>query len=179
MKVIESVYGGVKFRSRLEARWAVFFDTLGIDWIYEPEGFVFDGGLRYLPDFYLPEYDGGTYVEVKPVPLNELELKKAISLAENTNKYVVLAIGVPEMAEYPIIVKNDEYITDNCITGIFEYDQAENENRFFVCSGYTNADFNEIGMIPDDMLFDGKLQEAVNNAKSARFEFNNQKRWAK
>jgi hypothetical protein len=30
---------GDRFRSRLEARWAVFFDTLGLKWWYEPEGF--------------------------------------------------------------------------------------------------------------------------------------------
>lgn len=31
-------YAGCRFRSRLEARWAVFFDHLGIEWEYEPQG---------------------------------------------------------------------------------------------------------------------------------------------
>jgi hypothetical protein len=35
----ETRYRGCRFRSRIEARWAVFFDTLGIKWWYEPEGF--------------------------------------------------------------------------------------------------------------------------------------------
>ena len=30
-------YAGIQFRSRLEARWAVFFDALKIKWEYEPE----------------------------------------------------------------------------------------------------------------------------------------------
>ena len=30
IKPIETVYNGYRFRSRLEARWAVFFDALGI-----------------------------------------------------------------------------------------------------------------------------------------------------
>jgi len=52
IKAIETVYNGYRFRSRLEARWAVFFDTLGIEYRYEPEGFDLDG-IWYLPDFFL------------------------------------------------------------------------------------------------------------------------------
>lgn len=70
MKAIETVYNGYRFRSRLEARWAVFFDAMGIKYIYEPEGFeleLYDNDelitLRYLPDFYLPEYK--LFAEVK------------------------------------------------------------------------------------------------------------------
>lgn len=53
MKSIETYYKGYKFRSRLEARWAVFFDACGVKWEYEPEGFVWDDGMTYLPDFLL------------------------------------------------------------------------------------------------------------------------------
>lgn len=64
---IDTRYAGCRFRSRLEARWAVFFDSLGVRWEYEPQGFVIprsEGGTTaYLPDFYLP--DSGTWVEVK------------------------------------------------------------------------------------------------------------------
>ena len=65
IKAIQTVYAGHKFRSRLEARWAVFFDALGIEWQYEPEGFSVDGSRQwsYLPDFYLPE--SKVWVEVK------------------------------------------------------------------------------------------------------------------
>jgi hypothetical protein len=52
IKAIETSYKGYRFRSRLEARWAVFFDAAGIKWEYEPEGFDIDGTL-YLPDFRL------------------------------------------------------------------------------------------------------------------------------
>lgn len=60
---VETEYAGCRFRSRLEARWAVFFDHAGIEWQYEPERFGLSGGRTYLPDFYLPECD--TWVEVK------------------------------------------------------------------------------------------------------------------
>lgn len=63
IKAIETEYNGYRFRSRLEARWAVFFDTLGIRYEYEPEGYVLSDGSKYLPDFYLPDYK--YYAEVK------------------------------------------------------------------------------------------------------------------
>lgn len=67
MKAIETQYKGYRFRSRLEARWAVFFDALGYQWEYEPEGFVLSDGTHYLPDFRLHSPCGLTqWVEVKP-----------------------------------------------------------------------------------------------------------------
>jgi hypothetical protein len=61
IKAIETSYAGYRFRSRLEARWAVFFDTVGLEWRYEPEGLIVDtymGKIRYLPDFLLPNQWG-------------------------------------------------------------------------------------------------------------------------
>ncbi|GIF13981.1 hypothetical protein [Actinoplanes teichomyceticus] len=60
---IEMRYAGCRFRSRLEARWAVFFDHFNIRWEYEPQGFTFSTGTRYLPDFWLPAQE--VWVEVK------------------------------------------------------------------------------------------------------------------
>lgn len=61
---IETRYAGCRFRSRLEARWAVFFDVLGIRWQYEPQGFHVGPRRRpYLPDFHLPAL--GWWIEVK------------------------------------------------------------------------------------------------------------------
>ena len=50
IKPIGTYYNGYYFRSRLEARWAVFFDALGVRYEYEPIGLV-KNGIRYLPDF--------------------------------------------------------------------------------------------------------------------------------
>jgi len=67
MKAIETKFMGCLFRSRLEARWAVFFETMKIKWEYEPEGFQ-KGGARYLPDFRIRLGDRTHYVEVKGDP---------------------------------------------------------------------------------------------------------------
>lgn len=75
MKAIETIYKGHRFRSRLEARYAVVFDMLGIEWQYEPQGFECGQRLtkslwwadypriNYLPDFWLPREK--VFVEVK------------------------------------------------------------------------------------------------------------------
>ncbi len=44
MRVIQTWYKGILFRSRTEARWAKFFDCLKIEWDYEVEGFVMGNG---------------------------------------------------------------------------------------------------------------------------------------
>lgn len=70
---IETLYNGIRFRSRLEARWAVFFDALEIKWEYEPEAYSLPSG-NYLPDFFLPgqgDGEGPMHLEVKPFPCED------------------------------------------------------------------------------------------------------------
>jgi len=94
IKAIETNYKGYRFRSRLEARWAVFFDHLRIKWEYEPEGYELPSG-RYLPDFFLPHFSckSGMFVEVKPTTLSDIENTKAKELAQLTHSHVLLAVG--------------------------------------------------------------------------------------
>ena len=61
-QAIPTKYRGCSFRSRTEARWAVFFDFLGVPYQFEAEGFSMPEG-PYLPDFYIP--GANVWVEVK------------------------------------------------------------------------------------------------------------------
>jgi hypothetical protein len=61
-KGIATTHNGVRYRSRLEARWAEFFRLLGWRAFYEP--FDLDG---YIPDFILHGHKQQILVEVKPV----------------------------------------------------------------------------------------------------------------
>lgn len=90
IKPIETVYNGYRFRSRLEARWAVFFDTLGIEYIYEPEGFTFPDGTNYLPDFYLPKMN--TFFEVKGI-MSYKDAHKIEQLRAHSGKFVTVGYG--------------------------------------------------------------------------------------
>ena len=159
MKAIETVYKGYRFRSRLEARWAVFFDALGIEWEYEIEGFELANGMRYLPDFWLPTFNGGTWCEIKPVGGN-LEKPLAFITQSSPGTQLWLCLGSPQLAIYETISREvspcagqigefcNPYIDQesdlppmncrNCGRAIFEvvsscgipnYSQAENEDR--------------------------------------------------
>ena len=98
-RAIETRYRGRRFRSRLEARYAVLFDHLGIKWDYEPEGFELKGGFRYLPDFFLPLPGGdgrsGYWVEIKPTDPTPDEVYKALALAAETGHVVHVFVGSP------------------------------------------------------------------------------------
>lgn len=107
MKAIETIYKSYRFRSRLEARWAMFYDCLDLKWQYEPEGFDLDG-INYLPDFHI---DGLGYVEIKPESPTEAENKKAERLAYCTQKKVFIFFGnIPHIEQVgdPLPFEPDE-----------------------------------------------------------------------
>lgn len=93
IKAIQTRYKGHHFRSRLEARYAVLLDSLGVPWEYESEGYVLPDGTQYLPDFWLPRE--GIYLEVKGKEVTHAEQKKAAYLARGKQADVVLAVGLP------------------------------------------------------------------------------------
>ena len=92
IKPIETEYRGIRYRSRTEARWAVFFHHAGVQADYEPEAFKF-GRHRYLPDFWLPDFS--IWFEVKGIGLTKDERRKAEALYRATKKIVLVAVGAP------------------------------------------------------------------------------------
>lgn len=104
-KAIETVYNGYRFRSRLEARWAVFFDRLRVRYEYEKEGYQLartpemnaswssqSGAIvHYLPDFWLPEL--GCFVEIKGAEPTAEDDEKAFRLAWHSQKPVFVFVG--------------------------------------------------------------------------------------
>ncbi len=108
-RAIETRYSGYRFRSRLEARYAVLFDSLGIKWDYEPEGFELGGGKRYLPDFFVHYPDGsperkkwpgaGYWVEIKASTPTPAECEKLSLLCAQTKHHGYFFFGPPERGE--------------------------------------------------------------------------------
>lgn len=111
IKPIETIYKGYRFRSRLEARWAVFFDTIGADWEYEPEGFDLGNGLYYLPDFRIHNCKGfckTLWVEVKSTyNITDLDKKKIEAF------YKPVYCGCDENQCRPLLVVGDIPFGDN------------------------------------------------------------------
>lgn len=102
IRAIETRYKGYRFRSRLEARWAVFFDHIQLPWTYELEGYDLGEHGWYLPDFFLPTLGGGTWVEVKPegTTTQHPDAKKWQSVAAGTGHNLLLADGCPALKSY-------------------------------------------------------------------------------
>lgn len=96
IKAIETRYKGHRFRSRLEARWAVFFDALGVEWEYEKEGYDLGELGYYLPDFWLPKWN--CWIEVKGVQTDDA-YEKAECLQLSQGKDVFLFGKIPDRGE--------------------------------------------------------------------------------
>jgi hypothetical protein len=91
---IPTVYKSTQFRSRLEARWAAFFDLMRWPWQYEPLDLA-----GYIPDFVLTFPHAPLLAEVKPA-LSRKELESFISqLDEKTqdwpNEKMLLGAALP------------------------------------------------------------------------------------
>ncbi len=96
-RAIPTIYNHIQYRSRLEARWAAFFDLMNWKFTYEP----FD--LKtWSPDFKLTTAAGTNFlVEVKPNELNNTTLRLRIGEASNFSNNILLINESPFTYPYP------------------------------------------------------------------------------
>lgn len=135
LKPIQTFYKGYKFRSRLEARWAVFFDHCGVAWEYEPEGYDLGNGLYYLPDFLLHGVTGRVvgdlWVEVKG-NMTEESARKILTFSgvedQNTSETQTFYT-----VKRPILV----------VGGIPDGENMRQINRAVARAGYTDRGWHE------------------------------------
>lgn len=102
--ILPTIYKGIKYRSRTEARWARFFHAAGIKFFYESEAFALPSG-NYLPDFKIFPYGwkcDPIYAEVKGQYFSESEKKKCFDLCALTKCPVIMLDGPPDFKEYYI-----------------------------------------------------------------------------
>jgi hypothetical protein len=187
IKAIDTKYKNHLFRSRLEARFAIYFDELCTSWEYEQEGFELGNGVRYLPDFYLPQYE--IYAEIKPKPFTHFEHTKCKRLANLTRKIVIELIGLPNVNPCNIIVPYTYYVCPDCgrkenfligqdvshcscnkkvksINAVMENNAIlllHSDKPSYKPLYYTNY--------MDDYTNDKVIQNAIKKATEARFEF--------
>lgn len=163
IRAIETSYKGYRFRSRLEARWAVFFDALNIEYVYEKEGYILSNGDWYLPDFWLPKFN--CFAEVKPTKFTETEFNKCWGLDQacllldtptpKVNQgYYYLA---PPDGEPPHISHYKIYLLPSDFGAVLLGQSALKGRLWFLW-----------GERPEDYWIDNEPETA---AKSARFEY--------
>lgn len=179
VRAIETRYAGYHFRSRLEARWAVFFDALDVEWEYEPEGYSLPSGY-YLPDFFLPNVSGGLWFEVKPYRGYGADIDaRCYELAKATGYNVVVAHGIsspdkrkywPGVADGPYfetVLPNGDKDPFHCFCSCAKHEQITFEFGGEPKGGCT--------LCPKDFGFDFQFNypaifSAYAKARSARFE---------
>lgn len=187
IKAIETIYDGYKFRSRLEARWAVFFKSLEIKYEYEPEGFMLPSGAKYLPDFRVKCYgtrgidDGDPfdlYIEVK----GNMTLEDADKIREfaygnldNDEEYTIinpiLIVGnIPEKGCSWDSFSLGAYDEMNGIR-IYPFNYHLIDGDYFAAypAGH-NGRFYLWGDDSSYIDFVGEVEEAYEKARQARFE---------
>jgi len=104
---VETVFRGVKFRSRTEARWAVFFDALHLSYEYEPKRLSLSSGETYLPDFFLGDFNA--YFEVKPsseAVVTEECIRARTLARDQPGQRMWLAMGAPNAEEANVLPLN-------------------------------------------------------------------------
>lgn len=156
IKSLPTQYSGITYRSRTEARWAVFFTENKIPFVYEADGFDLDG-IRYLPDFLLQI--GNCWFEVKPFDPLPAEIEKARRLARATGKLVFIAPGGPKAGiELHVASPSGKVKTG------WQFAWAHEEGVGYICENLWNAELevkiadvkNPSGMYggigPDDEL---------------------------
>jgi hypothetical protein len=92
-----TIYRGVRYRSRLEAKWAAFFDLLG--WHHQYEPFDLKG---WIPDFLILGHND-VLVEVKPIArIEQFEQPKVLNALVQSDRYgtELLVVGCTTFPSY-------------------------------------------------------------------------------
>lgn len=189
VKAIDTHYKGYKFRSRLEARFAVFLDVLRITWDYEVEGFDLPQTGKYLPDFFLPNgglpesYIRPMWIEVKAGKPTLQEINKLRELAYVTKTAGAFFCGNTLLTKgnhFKSIVEFFYGNDDDCGLSVLELFQIPLEPLVLAPNKLPKewwaAQTNRIHFEDNyDVLLTAtpmrKLRPAAKAALSARFEF--------
>lgn len=180
IKAIETVYKGYRFRSRLEARWAVFFDAMGFDWSYEPQGFDLGKLGWYLPDFVLRAGDGNN---TNPNPDNGeavreyffVEIKGGVPTDEEVDKLSEVCsyfccYGAILYGNIPLYTKDNHGVSSIHKEGGVVNDDGSADDFW---SWIGTCQSTHIGYV-DSYRFDKHAMDLANfaleRARSARFE---------
>lgn len=108
VEAIQTTVDGVRYRSRTEARWAIFFSALNLTFSYEPQRLRLSSGETYLPDFYIREFSAWFEVKAANDAIVTNESARARRLAaDHPEQRVWLAVGPPSETTANILPLNE------------------------------------------------------------------------
>lgn len=168
IKAIPTKYLGTTYRSRLEAKWAVFFHALEIAFDYEAQSLKLEDGTPYMPDLYFPQIR--YFAEIKPCDFTEDERRKCLEVVKGTGRPIILLVRQPGFCTYEVVKRTD--IADDprpvlesfdCLLDIDAHGRRlyRDQRRFFC---------DTQGQWKDRRDFTQRYQEAVDLARDARFD---------
>jgi hypothetical protein len=108
MKPLPTTYNGTTFRSRTEARWAVFFTSMSWEWTYENQGYELETGGHYLPDFEICLPNAEMYfVEVKPDDFDKFDQEEYMDrlqrFTSEAGKDLLILDGNPSCKPFDLV----------------------------------------------------------------------------
>ena len=80
-------YQGTGYRTKIHAKWAIFFDLLQVPFEYITDPVELGPEVYYLPEFWLPEQDCWMIIRKQRFNYNEEKLM-ALALSRHTQKMV-------------------------------------------------------------------------------------------
>ncbi len=171
LKPAMAEFKGRRFRNRMEARWGVFFDTLGLRWDYEPEVFDLPSGHSIWPTFWIPcetFLNGGYWIIITDSTPTSIEIHKCAGLSLGTGHITGIFCSTPhertdthsigvlrDSGGKPLStkIKKCDNSTKVLLTPLYAW-------AFRLCA-HQNVDFEW-----------GSVTSAIRAARSARFKHN-------
>ncbi len=141
MKPMMTYYNGQRFHSRLEARWALFFDYCGVKWEYMPEEFYLGLGASFQPTFLLHGVEGRISGNLYVYVSAELSPEEAMQIR------CFVAQGLEQNTENP-----DDYHLRNRVLIVGKI--PEGETMMDVVHDISRRAYGKSDLIPDEFNFE-------------------------
>lgn len=177
-RALPTPYDGITYRSRLEARWAVFFKLIDIKPDYEPQGWDTNGEW-YLPDFALYGAHGVTWAEIKPdweTDPEGIARFRRFAAARPQPSRAVLLVGTPRFGQEYLVIGGDQDAEDPG-QGPWEADDftwrpcVSGEHFDLAYPGHFRAKFAKDACVDKfGGLGEERIQDAADKARSEKFQ---------
>lgn len=178
---IQTAYRAYEFRSRLEAKYAVFFDLCGWSWSYEPP--EFNG---WIPDFAIGQRP--TLVEVKPFYRIEEFAAQKVKIIESGCRQDVILFGADPCwlsAEMPLHSHSTAPVIGWLLTPFGDGDWATHDLNFGITEGNDKpglctmdmAWVNQIWIPPEECSYANKWSRVSLSGEQSESQL--VERWAK
>lgn len=147
IKSIPTEYDGIMYKSKLEAKWALFFDLINIQHWYEGVQWLGDDGATYTPDFMILNgiSRGDTnhlkypFIEIKPIAPSANFLRKVLNARDISKSDLFICVGEPSFYQ-----PNGIWITTSLVA-----------NTSLSVDGFMFHRCPDCGVYTPDVLYDG------------------------